>query len=220
MSDKKHIHMLSELYAHPIAHNIKWQELIPGLVSIGIAYNEKNGRQHFTRNGHTVALGGAEHDTLDADEILKLRHFISTSAASQNETPNLAQDIIIAIDHHQALVFRSPGTAFETRKKDHADETRSRELHKHPTSPPFSDNSPEIDNNYYNEMIDEMSKARRVVILGHGTGTSNAASQLIAKIFNKNPEIAHKIAAIQRCDLEAMSEPQIVSLGERLLSSE
>lgn len=221
MSDKKHIHTLSELYTHPIARNIKWQELIPGLTSIGIVYSDKKGsHQHFTPNGHTVTLGHAEHDNLDAEEIVKLRHFISTSAATQNETPDLSQDIIIAIDHHQAIVFHAPGTALEARTEHHADtsQIKSRVLHKHPTSPPFNDNGPDIDNSYYNAMINEMSKARRIVILGHGTGTSNAASQLIAKIFNKNPGIARRIAAIQRCDLEAMSEPQIVSLGEQLFN--
>ncbi len=220
MSDKKHIHMLSELYAHPIARNIKWQELIPALISIGIVYSDKNGRQHFTRNGHTMTIGHAQHDTLEADEILKLRHFISTSAASQNETPDLAQDIIIAIDHHQAIVFGAPGTTFETRTEVHADQSRSREIHKHPTTPSFSDNDTAIDSNYYMALIGTMSTARRVVILGHGTSTSNAASLLVAKIFEKNPEIANRIAAIQRCDLEAMSEPQIISLGKRLLSPE
>jgi hypothetical protein len=217
MSDKKHIHVLSELYAHPIAHNIKWQELIPGLTSVGIIYTDKNGSHHFTRNGHTVVLGHANRDNLDAEEILKLRHFISTSAVSQNETPGLAQDIIVAIDHHQAIIFHAPGTAFETRTEQHADQVKFRVLHKHPTSPPFSNNGPDIDDEYYDAMINEMSKARRIVVLGHGTGTSNAASQLIAKLFDKNPEIAHRIAAIQRCDLEAMSEPQMISLGEQLL---
>lgn len=220
MSDKKHIHMLSELYAHPIAHNLKWQELIPGLASIGIVYSDKNDHQHFTRNSHTVVLGHAKHDILDAEEILKLRHFISTSAMPQNEASDLAQDVVITIDYHQAIVFHAPGTALETRTEKHAEQVKYRELHKHPTSPTFRDTSPDIDNNYYDAITKEMSKARRIVILGHGTGTSNAAFQLVAKIFDKNPELAQRIAAIQRCDLEAMSEPQMISLGEQLLSPE
>jgi len=68
-------------------------------------------------------------------------------------------------------------------------------------------------------MITEMSHAGRIVLLGHGTGSSNAASQLLAKISEHNPEVASRIVAVQRCDLEAMTEPQMISLGKQLLSS-
>jgi hypothetical protein len=220
MSEKKHIHILSELYAHPISHSIKWRELIPGLTSIGIVHNNKNGRHHLTRNGHTIVLGHTTHNVLDVEEVLELRHFISASAESKNETPDLTRDIIVAIDHHHAITFYAPGTTSETRTEQHASQFKSRELHKHPTSPSFNSNNDDIDNDYYNAMIKEISKARRIVILGHGTGSSNAASQLVAKVFNKNPEIAYRIAAIKRCDLESMSEPQMISLGEQLLSPE
>lgn len=214
MSENKHIHVLSELYAHPIAHNIKWQDLLPGLTSIGIISDN----QHLTRNGHTVTFDHAKHDTLDPEEIVKLRHFMAISTTPQNEAPDLVQDIVIAMDHHRAVIFQAPGTASQIRTVLHADETRSRELHKHPTRPPFSDNETNIDHNYYDAIVSEMSKAKRIVILGHGTGTSNATSQLIAKVSTKNPKILHRIAAVQRCDLEALSESQIVNLGEKLLN--
>lgn len=220
MSDKKHLHILSELYAHPIAHNLKWQELIPGLTSIGLVHESKNGSHHFSRNGHTIVLGHANHEMLDIGEMLKLRHFMATSAAAQNETPDLAKDAVVTMDYHQAIIFHAPGTVSETRTEQRADQSASRVLHKHPTSPPFSNVGPEIDDDYYTAVVNELSNTRRIVILGHGTGSSNAASQLIAKIANKNPEISHKIAAVQHCDLEAMTEPQMISLGARLLSPE
>ena len=218
MSDKKHVHMVSELYAHPIARNVKWQELIPALASIGLVHADKNGGHHFTRNGHTVALGQASHSTLGADEIMKLRHFIYTSAASKNKAADLAKDIIVAIDYHQAIIFHDPGTAFASRTEEHSDQAAFRVLHKRPTSPPFGNAGPTIDTDYYDSILDEMSNASRIVILGHGTSTSNAASQLMAQVSEKNPEIAYRIAAIVRCDLEAMTEPQMISLGKQLLS--
>ena len=220
MSDKKHMHVLSELYAHPIAHNIDWQDLIPALASIGLTHADKNGGHHFTRNGHTVELGHANHKDLDPEEVLKLRHFIYDSAASKDMTPDLANDIIVAIDHHRAIVFHDPGTAFESRTQEHASQAKFRILHQRPTSPPFSNVGPGIDNDYYDSVIKEMSQAKRIVILSHGTSSSNAASQLMTKISERNPEVAHRIAAIQRCDLEAMTEPQMVSLGKQLLSPE
>ncbi|HEY5695371.1 MAG TPA: hypothetical protein VIQ80_00900 [Candidatus Saccharimonadales bacterium] len=215
MSDKKHLRMLDELYAHPIAHNLEWVELIPALASIGVEHTEKNGSHHFTRNGHTVAF---EHrDALDEEEIMKLRHFLRTS--TESDAPNLAGDMILAIDHHKAVVFRDPGTTFESRVEEHADLTKGRILHTRPTSTPFRNSGPEIDEDYYDSIVEEMAKAKSIAILSHGTSSSNAAMQLLAKIRDKNPELLHRIAAIKRCDLEAMSEPQMESLGKKLLGS-
>lgn len=215
MSDKKHLRILDDLYAHPIAHNLEWVELIPALASIGVEHIEKNGGHHFTRNGHTVAF---EHrDALDEEEIMKLRHFLRTSAES--DTPDLTEDIILAIDHHKAVIFRDPGTTFESRTEELADLTNGRILHKRPTSPPFSNTGPGIDEDYYDSIVNELANAKRIAILSHGTSSSNAATQLLAKIREKNPELLQRIAAIKKCDLEAMSEPQIVSLGKELLTS-
>jgi hypothetical protein len=218
MSNKKHVHMLGELYAHPISHNIEWGELIPALHSIGLDYADANGGHHFMRNGHTVTFRHANHNTLDEEEILKLRHFIHDSAVTKDKTSDLANDVIVAVDHHQAIIFHDPGTAFESKTEKHADQTEFRVLHKHPKNPPFSNVGPDIDDDYYSSMIEEMANARRIVILGHGTSASNAAIQLMAKVSEKNSEIASRIVAIRRCDLEAMTEPQMISLGKQLLS--
>ncbi len=218
VSDQKHIHILSELYAHPIAENIKWMEIIPALSSIGLVHTEKNGSRHFTRNGHTVVFGKADHDTLDAEEIMKLRHFLHFSAISKNRTDDLSKDMIVAIDHRQTVIFQDPGMASESRTKEQSGLPLGWLLHKRPASPPYSNIGPDENNDYYDAVIKDMANAKRIVILSHGKGSSNAAHQLMARIYGKNPELAHRIAAIQRCDLEAMSEPQIISLGKQLLS--
>jgi hypothetical protein len=110
--------------------------------------------------------------------------------------------------------------ASEARTAEHAGLAKSRKLHKLPTAPPFRNVGPIIDDDYFDSVIKDLANARRIVVLSHGTGSSNAASQLMAKIHDQSPEIASKITAIQRCDLEAMSEPQMISLGKKLLSPE
>lgn len=220
MSDRKHTHTLSELYAHPIAHNIEWIELIPALASVGLVHTEKNGSRHFTRNGHTVAFEISNGSTMDEDEIMKLRHFLRSSAVSANDNPDLAQDMVVAIDHHQAAIYHSPGETNEFRAQEHADLTKARILHTRPTCPPYSNTGPIIDEDYYKSVIQDMAGARRIVILSHGTGSSNAASQLMARIREHQPKLAHRVVALQRCDLEAMTEPQVVGLGKKLLGSE
>lgn len=216
MSDKKHAHILSELYAHPIAHNLEWRELMSALLSIGVDVSEENGKSHLKRNGHAVAFTQSAKKTLDVDEIMKLRHFLHQSSLS-DEDNDMANDMIVTIDYRKAVIIRSPGTTREVRSEEHADLTKLRVLHKRPTSPPYSNVGPIVDDDYYDAVIKDMSGANRIVILSHGTGMSSAASRLMTIIHKESPDLARRIVAIKRCDLEAMTEPQLVALGTELL---
>lgn len=214
MSDKKHMHALSEVFAHPIYHNLEWVELLPALASIGVVHREKNGTYHLNRNGHTVVFECSNRSSLDVDEIMKLRHFLRISA---QPGPDLTNDVIVAISHHQALIVRGPGTPAESKIVEHANLAKGRLLHTKPTAPPYSNVGPKIDEGYYDVVMQDISDAGRIVILSHGTGSSNAANQLVARIREHYPDLMAKVAAVQRCDLEAMTEQQVISQGEALL---
>jgi hypothetical protein len=213
MSDKKHETLLAKIWAHPIAHNIEWSELIPALESIGVTYTEKNGGHHFTRAGRTIVLGAGRTKTLDTDEVMKLRHFLDQEMPEDSE----AGDAIVAIDHHHATIFTNPGTAMQSQVTLHANLTDARHVHGHPTTAPFTEVSPLIDHAYFATITDKIAKSNRIVLLSHGTGTSNAANQYRAVLDQSNPEIASRIVANQVCDLEAMTDPQLIQLGLDLI---
>jgi hypothetical protein len=219
MSKQKHVHILSQLFIHPIARNVEWLELIPALSSIGLLQTEKNGNYHFTRNGHTLVFEVSSRKDLDMEDVLRLRHFLQSSAVPTGSDIDLEKDAIVALDHHQATIFHSPGTASERRIRLHADLTNDRILHTHPTSPPFHEMGPQVDGDYFESVIKEIAESDRTVILSHGTGTSNAASQLLAMMHKKHPELINRIAAVKSCDLEAMTEPQLIQSGIDALRS-
>jgi hypothetical protein len=217
MSEQKHVHVLNQLYAHPIARNIEWSELIPALSTIGLLQTEKNGNYHLTRNGKTLVFDASRGKEVDMEEVLKLRHFLRLSAVPEDGNLDLVRDAIVAIDHHQATIYHDPGTESEQRTRLYANLTKGRILRTHPTSPPFHEASPMMDGDYYESVVKEIAKSKRIVILSHGTGTSSSASQLLALMSKKDPEIAHRIVAVRACDLEAMTEPQLVKLGTEAL---
>jgi hypothetical protein len=217
MSKQKHVHVLNQLSAHPIARNIEWSELIPALSSIGLLQTEKSGSYHFTRNGHTIVFEISHRKELDVEDVLKLRHFLQSSVAPASGNLDLVKDAVVAIDHHQATVYHSPGTASERRTRLRADLTKDRILHTRPTSPPFHESSPMVDSDYYDSIIKEIAGSERIVMLSHGTGSSNAASQLLDILQKRYPELAGRIVAIKSCNLEAMTEPQLTQAGVELL---
>ncbi len=213
MSEQKHEHTIGQLFAHPVARNIEWSELIPALATIGLVKVEKNGNYQFTRNGHTLVFDISHHKEVDVEEVIKLRHFLELSASPGATNPDLINGVIVAIDHHQATIYRDLGARSQQRVRLYADLTQERILHTRPTSPPFHELHPLPESDYYEAVIKEMAKGERIVILSHGTGTSNAASQLMTILRKKYAELTEKIIAIKDCDLEAMTEPQLLKLG-------
>ncbi len=124
---------------------------------------------------------------------------------------------VVAVDHHNATIIHNPGTDSESIEKFHADLTKARILHKTKQSPTFSDQNPTDSSGYFNSIIKSMLKSQRIVILSHGTSSSSAAEKLFTVIQEKYPTITQKIIAIKKCDLEAMTEPEIIALGIELL---
>ena len=55
--------------------------------------------------------------------------------------------------------------------------------------------------------------SRRIVLLGHGTGHSNAAAHLEEVLRAKHPEIHSRIVAMKTVDLSAITEPQLLALA-------
>ena len=219
MSLKKHLHILSELSAHPIARNIEWSDLIPALASIGLLHHESNNKYEFSRNGHKVLFEQPRTKMLDIEEVLKLRHFLQSSAQPETVNAILHAAVIVAVDHHNATIFHNPGTEQASTQKLHADLEKGRILHKTKHHPSFGDTDPVDDPQYFEDLIKSMQKSNSVVVLSHGTGSSSAAEKLLAVIAEHHPQVAQKIIAVQKCDLEAMTEPQLIALGIRLLTN-
>ncbi len=212
MSEKKHRDLLAKLWAHPLAHNIEWSELLPALESIGVECSDRDG-YHLTRAGRTIVLGSGRNKALNADEVVKLRHFLDQEVPTDRK----AGDAIVAIDHHKATVFLNPGTDTLSRVVLHANLIEARHLHRHPSAPPFKDNNPLTDHAYLESVAAAIEAGRRIVLLSHGTGTSNAANQLLDFLEEEHPDTASRIVAVNDCDLEALTDPQLVRLGVDLL---
>ena len=217
MSHRKHLHVLSELFAHPIARNIEWSELITALSSIGLLQSESNGNYEFSRNGYAIVFERSHSKTLEVQEVLKLRHFLRMSVHAKEEDPLLQNAEIVAIDHHEATVIHNPGSESELQEKFHADVSKSRILHKTKHRPSYNDENPTDVDGYFDAIIKSMMKSHSIVILSHGTGSSSAGEKLFKRIVEGYPKGVHKIIAVRKCDLEALTTPEVIELGVELL---
>jgi hypothetical protein len=219
MSDKKHTEILNELSAHPTARNIEWSKLLAALASIGELSEEANGKYIFVRNGHKMVFAQTQDKDVDPEEVMKLRRFLHLSSIPDGQNTTVPTELIVAITHHDAFISHNPGTETEENKRLRSELGDDSSVHEHPTAPPYSDSNPLEDKDYYSAVIKEMVDSSHIVILSHGKGSSNASAPLMELLHKKHPELIGRVVAIEKCDLESMTDPQLVHRGIVLLKA-
>ncbi len=70
---------------------------------------------------------------------------------------------------------------------------------------------------FYQEIVQDLVHAEAIILIGHGTGTSNAASVLNEYLKTHHREIFPRIIAVETADLSALTEPEIEEIAKKHL---
>ena len=219
---------LEAIFRHPVSSNIAWSDALHLTERLGTSRQEHNGRilveigqqRHVFHQPHGKALA--------PEEVAQFRRFLESAGVTpasvevveeEQVTGSPTLDMVVAIDHHQTRLFTITGTSETARTLrpydpyhflHHLSHRQDRELRgqREPEEP-----------SYYSGIATALGPARRIVLLGHGTGHSNAAAHLEEVLRAKHPEIHRRIVATQAVDLSAVTEPQLLALALGTLDS-
>jgi hypothetical protein len=219
---------LEAIFRHPTAHNIAWSDATHLIDRLGNVHQEANGRVLFAIGEHRHVFHEPHIKELTQEQVAQLRGFLesagvtprSVTVVEENGAPESPTfDVVVAIDHHQTRLFAIQGES-ETERTlrpydpyhflHHLSHRQDRELRgqREPEEP-----------SYYAQIAAGLVPARRVVILGHGSGHSDAAAHLKEVLRAKHPEIFKRVVAAAAVDLSALTEPQLLALALRMLDS-
>lgn len=75
---------LQQLFAHPIAMNVKWKDVVHLFESLGAEVEATHaGREKVKLNGHEHTFHVPHTKTLDSkDEVMQIRHFLEACGVS------------------------------------------------------------------------------------------------------------------------------------------
>jgi hypothetical protein len=213
---------LEAIFRHPVSSNIAWSDALHLTERLGSARQEHNGRLLLAIGEQRHVFHQPHGKALTAEEVAQLRKFLENAGVTPAsvevveedrvaEPPTL--DMVVAIDHHETRLFTLAGTAESARTLrpydpyhflHHLSHRQERELRgqREPEEP-----------SYYSQVAAALAPARRIVLLGHGTGHSNAAAHLEEVLRAKHPEIHSRIVALRSVDLSAITEPQLLALA-------
>jgi predicted dienelactone hydrolase len=128
-------------------------------------------------------------------------------------------DLVIVVDHHSAKIFQIDVGSNEAAEHvirpydphhlldhlSHKDQTRER-----------GQRAPE-EPAYYGEIAAAVAPGGRIVVVGHGTGNSNAADHLMAYLKAHHVEVFQRVAGEVSADLSAATPHQLLELALQVL---
>jgi hypothetical protein len=138
------------------------------------------------------------------EEVSRLRRFLKNAAAEPTPaTPDQPRRMVVVIDHHAAHVFHDVGgTQLVHGKEAHYRGDRAAE------EPAF-----------YEDVATALAPANEIVLIGHGTGKSNAAKVLAEYLQKHHPEISRRVTATETADLSSLTEAQAEAVAKRYMTA-
>ena len=139
-----------------------------------------------------------------------------------SDTPDQAtpDKLLVVMDHHEAKIYHladdAPAAAepvirphdphgylHHLKHRDQGQE-RGQRAHEDPA--------------FYGHITEALKPARQIVIVGHGTGKSNAAHHLMEYLAKHHHEISRRVQVEEDIDITAATVPQLLAAGRIALA--
>jgi hypothetical protein len=122
--------------------------------------------------------------------------------------------VVAAIDFRDTVIYATDAAAGERSGRVVADDPKGR-YHKvsHRAGNPRGVYEPDSQE-YWEAISDALAPAAAILLLGHGQGRANASHHFVAYVEEHRPEIAAKIVAEVRVDIDALTDEQVFRLAQ------
>jgi hypothetical protein len=221
-----HLRTLEALFRHPTAHNLEWMDVVALIEKIGAAHQEANDKFAFDVGGEHYRMHKPHTKDLTSSEVVDLRHFLQragwspeapSQAAARPEPP--APTLMVVVDHHGAKIYRIDPASGDASKREITPYDPHHFLHHLTHKEQLREQgqrAPE-DPSFYERIGDALAAGGRIVVVGHGTGKSNAAQHLTEYLRTHHRETYQRIVREITADLSATTAPQLLALAEQAL---
>ena len=217
---------LAALFRHPVPQNLEWRDALELFETIGEVEHEGDGKSILHVGDKKTAMHHPRGKDLTANEVTVLRKFLQRagwSADGHASTPGgictPAKSLLVAMDHHEAKIYQigpnaQTASGQEIRPYDphhflhhlvHKDQDRQR-----------GQRAPE-DPDFYVHIAAALAQAEQVVVVGRGTGHSNAAHHLVEYLAAHHPETHARVVAELAVDLSSITPVQLLDLAQQAL---
>lgn len=213
-----HEELLESLVSGKLPRNLTWSAVVDLIGQIGEVQPHGNDEFAFVVGSQREIFKRPSTHNLDVEEISRLRRFLKAAEVpAKPATAQPAGRMIVVIDHHSAHIYHDAGGSRpqdEISVKPYDPFGFQHHLIHRKEAHYKGERVPEEDS-FYEEIARDLVHAQSIVLIGHGTGTSNAAAFLSEYLKSHHPETFQKIIATETADLSALTEPEIEQIARK-----
>jgi hypothetical protein len=221
-----HLRTLEALFRHPTAHNLEWMDVVSLMEKLGTVHQKANDKFAIDVGGQHYMMHKPHTKDLTSTEVVDLRHFLQRAGWSPDKPSQAAArpeqeppTLMVVVDHHGAKIYRIASASGDASKREITPYDPHHFLH-HLTHKEQSreqgQRAPE-DPGFYKQIGDALAAGGTIVVVGHGTGKSNAAQHLTEYLRTHHHETYKRIVREINADLSAVTTPQLLALAEGAL---
>ncbi len=124
------------------------------------------------------------------------------------------KNVVAAIGFRESDIYPTDATPGERPTRIVAPDPRGRfrKVRHHAGNPSgtYEDDSPE----YWRELTEALAPAAAILVLGHGGGKANASHHWVTYVEKHRPDIAAKLVADVRIDIDHIDDRQVLRLAQ------
>jgi hypothetical protein len=127
--------------------------------------------------------------------------------------------VVAVIDFHLTKIYPTEATPEQRPEHIVALDPRGhfREIHHHAGNP---DGTYEVDSpEYWREVTEALAPAGAILLLGHGKGKANASHHWVGYVEKHRKDVAAKIVAELRVDIDHLDDAQILRLAQYMFDA-
>ncbi|MGD0192797.1 MAG: hypothetical protein ABSD74_18820 [Rhizomicrobium sp.] len=217
-----HGRTLETIFHHPSAHNLAWRDVVGLMEKVGRVDEKPDGEFAFEVSGKCHVMHRYHSKDLAQTEVLALRKFLMQAlwaadplSEASNRADPAAPNLMVVVDHHEAKIFQVDVTSGDSSKHVirpydphhflhhlvHKDQSREE-----------GQRAPE-DHGFYEKIADAVSLGGKIVVVGHGTGKSNAAHHLAEYLRTHHSETWRHVVKETVADLSSVTDPQFLDMA-------
>lgn len=206
------------LLSGKLPRNLSWALTVDLIGQIGEVQPHGNNEFVFTVGTQRAVFKCRNNHELGVEEVARLRKFLRDAIPGPSPV-EAAQPgrMVVVIDHHAAHVYRDfngkvPQAQETVRPYDpfgfHHHLIHRKEAH-------YEGQRVPEEKSFYEEIVKDLLPANKIVLVGHGTGTSSAVDHLAKYLKEHHDEISQHVIAIETVDLSALTAPEIEAIAKR-----
>jgi hypothetical protein len=219
-----HLRTLEAILRHPTAHNLDWMDVIALFENIGAVQRKANDKFSLELAGEHYLMHKPHTKDLTSSEVADLRHFIQRTGFSAQAPSQAAPQrdlarptLMVVVDHHGAKIYRIEAGSGEHSPHAITPYDPHHFLHHltHKDQLREEGQRASEDPSFYKRIGDTLAAAGRILVVGHGTGKSNAARHLVEYLRTHHRETYQRVVREIEADLSAVTTPQLLELAQQ-----